>query len=189
MITVGEHTFDETLLDSCNSQILDIGCRGFSLCNFFTGSGQVKVYNVDCDDLGEFQPFYYRLAITNIDGTVNIVRTSDPQGTYIVSHQRGEEKVTALTLESFSDMVRVKFWDLIKMDIEGSEYEVIMSMTKPIAKQLSIEFHLHTGAYDSEAVQKMEIHLWSLGYETIQHERTRQHGLNPNFWDSLFILK
>lgn len=94
-----------------------------------------------------------------------------------------------MTLESFSKMVGIEFWDLIKMDIEGSEFNVIMSMTRPMAKQLSIEFHLHTDAYAQIGMQLMERQLKNLGYESVSHKLTEQYGAGYNYWDSLFILK
>jgi len=78
---------------------------------------------------------------------------------------------------------------VIKIDIEGSEYEVIMSLEKAPAKQLSIEFHLHTGVYGHYEMTMMEDKLKALGYYPAQHERTSEHGAGFNYWDSLWILK
>ena len=82
----------------------------------------------------------------------------------------------------------MKYWDLIKVDIEGAEYEAIMALTKAIAKQISIEFHLHTGIYQEAQVEEMVAHLEKLGYTTVSHEKTSDHGLPPNYWSSLFIF-
>lgn len=185
--TIAEHTVCLDLLPEC-ANILDLGCRGFQ----FTGALRMmghEVYPVDMDYLGP--EGYYQVAITNYVGFGDVYKNNDPQATRLNKRHdnQSDSSILTLTLERFSADVKVSFWDLIKIDIEGSEYEVIMSLTKPPAKQLSIEFHLHTGIYHMDAIQKMELHLGFLGYEPVQHEMTKQHGLGLNLWDSLWVLK
>lgn len=189
MITVAEHTYEETLLPE-KANILDLGCRGFLFTNELRRLGH-NVEAVDIDDL--FKPdgsnewiYYEQMAITGFDGVVGIERSIDPQATKI---GHGSEKVQCMTLATFSKFKNILLWDLIKIDIEGSEYEVIMSLTEPPAKQLSIEFHLHTGIYGDAQVKEMEDKLLSLGYFPAKHDKTRQHGLGLNYWDSCWILQ
>jgi hypothetical protein len=190
MITViAEHSVDLSLLSE-KANILDLGCRGFLFTNELRRLGH-NVEAVDIDDL--FNPtgdnkwtHYDQMAITGFDGVVGIERNNDPQATKI---GHGSEKVQCMTLATFSKFKNILFWDLIKIDIEGSEYEVIMSLTEPPAKQLSIEFHLHTGIYGDAQVKEMEDKLLSLGYFPAKHDKYPAHGLSPNYWDSLFILQ
>lgn len=192
MITVAEHTYEETLLPE-KANILDLGCRGFLFHDELTRHGY-NVYPVDIDDL---HGRYYHVAISDFDGYVSIERSNDPQGTRInkkitvepTPEDTPSKSVQCFTLKSFSDVLGVTFWDLIKIDIEGSEYEVIMALTEPPAKQLSIEFHLHTKIYGEEQVREMEDKLVSLGYYPAQHDKTSEHGCGLNYWDSLWILK
>ena len=79
-------------------------------------------------------------------------------------------------------------WDVIKMDVEGAEYEIIMAQEKAPTKQWSIEFHLHTGIYTQKEMIEMEKKLMLLGYTAIQHELKAEHGAGYNYWDSLFVL-
>jgi len=65
----------------------------------------------------------------------------------------------------------------------------LLAFVEPPAKQLSIEFHLHTGVYSYPEVALMVGKLKSLGYEVIRHELESRHGAGKNFWDSLFILR
>jgi hypothetical protein len=192
MITViAEHSADLSLLPE-KANILDIGCRGFLFSDELQRLGY-KVYPVDCDLLLEafYGKSFYHLAITDYDGFTDLYKTSDPQATRINrSHDtQSNTAVRCMTLKSFSESVEVDFWDLIKIDIEGAEYEVIMSLTEPPAKQLSIEFHLHTGIYHQKEMAEMEYKLVELGYEAVSHTMTSQHGCGYNYWDSLFILK
>lgn len=175
---VAEHSFDPTLLPPTGGNILDLGCAGFEFSNYFKGVHDV--YSVDLE-VGEYQ-----VAISDYNGQCGIVKSNDPQATKI---DRNGSGLVCMTLQTFSKSVLVDFWDLIKMDIEGSEYQVIMSMDKPMAKQLSIEFHLHTKAYGQYEMTLMEDKLKALGYIPIQHEMTEKHCAGMNYWDSLFILK
>jgi hypothetical protein len=184
---IAEHSVDLSLLPE-KAFVLDIGCRGFQFTDAMTDLGHI-VYPVDIDKLHQHnRPSYrryYIMAISGKNGTCSVKYSNDPQATKIVD---GPD-ILMYTVKSFSDFVEVKFWDLIKIDIEGSEYEVMMSLTEPPAKQLSIEFHLHTGVYGDKQVKEMEDKLIALGYLPVKHDKTSQHGAGYNYWDSLFILQ
>jgi hypothetical protein len=183
MITViAEHSVDLSLLPE-KANIMDAGCRGFLFTNEIKRLGH-QVFPIDIDLLHP-APYYYIAAIAGSDGTCSVLADKDPQATKIT---HGFD-IPKYTIPTFSKMVEVHFWDLIKLDIEGSEYEVIMSLTEPPAKQLSIEFHLHTGIYGDAQVKEMEDKLLSLGYFPAKHDKYPAHGLSPNYWDSLFILQ
>lgn len=178
---IAEHSIDIDLLPE-KAMVLDLGCRGF----LFTDELRRREHTVLAVDIDKFdRDDYFQFAISDKVGRVGIKRTSDPQATMIMD---GSE-VMCMDLKMLMLTSRVDFFDLIKMDIEGSEYEVIMSMDRPYAKQLSIEFHLHTGVYGETEMLLMENKLLSLGYFPVKHDKTRQHGLSYNYWDSLWILK
>lgn len=167
------------------ANILDLGARGFEFCNYFDKRGDF-VIPVDIDPgLTGDRPYLCR-AITNYNGTCGIRRKADAQATSI-SSVLGAEIVNCGTLQVLMDEFQIPYFDLIKSDIEGSEMEMIRSLTRAPAKQLSIEFHLHTGAYSQGDVALMVAKLHSLGYKTVTHELTSQHGAGMNYWSSLFI--
>lgn len=178
---IGEHTIDVSLLPEKEGHILDLGCRGFTFRSAFP---QHHVTSVDCDKLDDDEN-YMRCAVSNFNGRLGLKHYSDKQATQVIA---GND-VDALTLHSISRVAGVEFWDVIKMDIEGSEMTVIMDMDKPWARQLSVEFHLHTGQYGQYSVRLMENRLAQLGYHAIQHTMEARHGLSLNYWDSLFILQ
>jgi len=188
--TIHEHSVMLSLLPD-GANILDIGCRGFLFANYFGERGD-KVYPVDIDNFSGRH--YFQCAISDFDGDVFITRSNDPQATSIsktllVSPYMETETVGSRKLSTFSKFVGVQFWDLIKMDVEGSEYQIIMSLDKAPAKQLSIEFHMHTGVYGHYEMTLMEDKLKALGYYPAKHEMTSEHGAGKNYWDSLWILK
>ena len=188
--TIAEHTVDISILPE-KARILDIGCRGFIFANHMIRSGH-SVYTVDADPLVSCtHDYHYNLAITDFNGYVKLIYSNDKQATRVKPSYDGlpDDCVPAMTLESFSKMVKVDLWDVIKIDVEGSELEIIRSLKKAPATQLSIEFHLHTGVYGITDVKMMEDKLTLLGYVPIVHDMTKQHGLGLNYWDSLWVLK
>ncbi len=178
---IHEHSVDTSLLLE-GAKILDIGCRGFGFVDHFKSLGHT-VHAVDIDNFD--RPDYDRIAISDVNMRVGIVRPNDPQATHI----RPGDDIEAVTLAEYSKRRGIDFWDLIKMDIEGSELAVILSLEKAPAKQLSIEFHLHTGIYGQDSMTMMEDKLKALGYEAVSHVYDAQHCAGFNFWNSLFILK
>lgn len=182
---IAEHTVDLDIIPE-NAIIIDLGCRGFGFTKYFN---KCSVFPVDVDFLiPEFAGtslVYDRVAITGHNGTVGIRRTNDPQATSVTE---GND-IECETLETYMRENEIDFADLIKIDVEGSEREIILSLTKAPAKQLSIEFHLHTGAYSQPDVVLMVAKLQSLGYKTVQHKLEARHGAGLSYWDSLFVLE
>lgn len=206
---VAEHSYSPEFMPSA-SKVLDLGCRGFLFSNHFA---QLKhqVFCVDVDEdvlagqyvecsttnpdfkyvyMNEYIVKYKTVAIAEYDGYGSILKTKDPQATRFISSMVEKSNVVdCMRLETLSKLAKVAFWDLIKIDVEGSEKQIIMSLTEPPAKQLSIEFHLHTGIYTKHDVDIMYNKLNHIGYIAISHKMTREHGCGLNFWDSLFVLK
>ena len=178
---VHEHTVALELLPQ-NANILDLGARGFQFTDYMRALGH-KVTPVDIDDFPDRT--YYRIAITGTDGRVGIHRNSDPQATRVT---KGDE-LLAMTIETFSQSVWIEMWHLIKADVEGSEYDIIMNLKKAPAQQFSIEFHLHTEIYGQKEMKEMESKLHNLGYNYAQHKLEERYGAGFNYWDSLFILR
>ena len=180
---IAEHTVCLDLLPS-PAKILDIGARGFGFTKYFDDRGDI-VIPVDIDAFPHVRQFY-QFAVSDYCCTAGIIHGADAQATRI---EHGGEGVPAITLEKLMELCNVPFFDLIKIDCEGSEKEIIMSLTKAPAKQISCEFHCHTGAYGVAEVALMVAKLNSLGYKTVQHSFERRHGMGSNAWDSLFILE
>ena len=184
MITeIAEHSIWFEALPE-NAHILDLGCRGFAFGKEMISRGHdVVMVDIDPSLQGEI---YFSVAISDYDGECGLIETSDKQATRIDKSAKG---IKCFTLASFSKQVGVEFWDLIKMDVEGSEFEIIMSLDKAPAKQLSVEFHLHTGIYGQHEMTLMENKLKALGYVVISHDYEARHCAGFNYWDSLFVLK
>ena len=95
------------------------------------------------------------------------------------------------TLMSMDD-VEVPFWDLVKLDIEGSEFQVLENWPGPIAHQISVEFHDWWDQNRWSAAYYERLLAGPLkDYKFVQHElqgiggNTREMG----HWDSLLRLR
>lgn len=194
---IAEHTVDLSLINR-DSKVLDLGCRAFSWSKAMLEYVD-KVWCVDADN--SVKSYDERLPVMNIavsdtnDKKMQFIKFGNGTGNHLhrgtnpKPFKASEQVVKTLTLTA---IVNAAFGDgmadLIKMDIEGEEILVLLSLKEPPAKQLSIEFHLHTGT-PAETVHKVFDHLESLGYVRAHCDYSRKHGLPENYWDVLFILK
>ena len=179
---IAEHSVDIGLLMAIPANILDIGCRGFEFSKMF-GKRNNEGFNVYCIDIDELEGDYFRLAISNKDGMTGINHTNDPQAKHIIE---GSE-IPMMTISTFSKMVGVKEWDLIKIDIEGEEYNVLRDAKHPLAKQVSVEFHAHIGQTKQELD---ELLLYLSNHYTIHNQVWEsRHGAGYNYWDILLVAK
>lgn len=197
LVTIAEHTIDISLINR-ESKVLDLGCRAFTWSKAMLEYVD-EIYCVDADPevpIPDKPLEMIRGAVMDSDGESMFLKCSgNGTGNYILYNGAKKNElngvfqiVKTISLKTISDIANVELWDIIKCDIEGSEIPVLLDLKKPPAKQLSIEFHVHTGS-TQEQVYKVVTHLEELGYECCQHEYSSQHGAGFNYWDSLFILK
>lgn len=177
---VEEHSVDESLLP-IHANILDLGCRGFQFTNKLREL-EHKVYPVD---IGEFEGDYYRYAIAHKDGSCGVSNERDPDATHIIE---GNE-IPMMTIESFGKLVKVDKWDLIKMDIEGEEYNILKESKHPMAPQVSVEFHAHCVQSQTKGVLDNLLDWLSTWYYIHNRVWEEKHSCHANYWDILLIAK
>lgn len=158
MITIDGHTFDETLLTG--GWVIDAGCRGFE----FSRDALIRdqyVFAMDIEHLPipDFsyvstngRLFFSKLALSAQPGETEAYLFGNGTGNFVkgINEKPGDlpdrplkiETVQCITLEDIYADIGTNI-DLLKMDIEGSEYEIMLNMD-PIPKQISVEFHEHT---------------------------------------------
>lgn len=190
--TIAEHTVDLSLLTR-DSKVLDLGCHKFGWAKEMLQYVD-KVNCVDADD--EVKSSDERLPLLNVavgdqpgvaqylkfgNGTGNFINYDKPLVGSFTVHD-----VFVWTIGGISKRFNIDYWDLIKFDVEGSEVPVIMSLTNAPAKQLSIEWHVHTGTPKRD-INHCFWHLKELGYNKVFEDYSRKHGLPENYWDTLFI--
>ncbi len=99
--------------------------------------------------------------------------------------------VKCITLPALMEKHKVDFWDVVKLDCEGSEFGILENWPGPVAEQISIEFHDWTGPWCHHVEGDYYERLFAgplKDYEVVQHELSRQ-GEGVGHWDSLLRLR
>lgn len=180
---IGDHSVNLSLLPP-NANVLDLGCRYFTFANPLRELEHV-VYTLDigAPDTPGLDGTYIRIAITDKSGRCSASAERDPDATHVID---GEE-IQMMTLEQFTRTMNVRHWDLIKMDIEGSEFGILKTAKHPIAKQVTVEFHAHCG----QRKEDIDGLLDELSEYYFIHNRVWEEaqGSGFNYWDILLIAK
>lgn len=146
------HIIDKKLLTH-GGLILDAGCRGFGLekalgpdyfylC--FEPDESVKVP----DELKGYHILFWNNAIMPYSGKTKYCGWSTGEGNicYEGTAPHYAELDTEVYCVSLNDITKeYGRFDLIKLDIEGCEYDVLLGITEPVAKQICVEFHQSLG--------------------------------------------
>lgn len=201
MIEVDGHTYDEDLL-TYHGWVIDAGCRGFN----FSWSLHItnKVYALDIEDFTDTSKELFKNLLGNDvifkhaalshkgeeveahyfgNGTGNFVKGVNEQPYNGPDRPCETKKVQAITLQDIYDEIGTDI-DLLKLDIEGSEYEILASL-EPIPKQVSVEFHAHCHEkIDREWTPKVLEHM-SENYELKLFSTIPRYP----YMDCLFIRK
>lgn len=160
--------------------ILDLGCRGFD----FARHPKIAKHNVYCVDIDDLDGAYFKIAVSDKDGACGIERTEDPQATHI----KPGNDIPMMTIATLTKSLSVDKWDIIKMDIEGQELPVLWQCTHPIAEQISVEFHAHTGRQTKQQIDQLLDHL-SQWYHIHNRRWEERHCAGFNYWDILLMAK
>ena len=150
--TVFEHSFDESILPQ-GGYVLDAGCgRDF----FFAKEMARNGFNVICldpnpkiKDIPNEVTFIPKALTAAKNGNLKMHLCQDADASTIMYTDRDTFKKTILevvevetcTIEDLMSQLNIKKFDLIKMDIEGSEYEILMNIDNLLPGQMSVEFH------------------------------------------------
>jgi hypothetical protein len=194
---IAEHTVDLSLINR-QSKVLDLGCRAFSWSKAMLEYVD-KVYCVDADRSVQSDsnrlPLLHASVSDTDDKPVHFITHGNGTGNFILRDGRAipaRYKVQQSETATLSTIINSAFGggmiDLIKMDIEGEEIPVLLSLKEPPARQLSVEFHMHTGTSEAKilfAIQKMK----ALYYDVAYVDKSEKHGCGMNYWDVLFKQK
>lgn len=206
MITILEHTIEETIINK-NGWILDLGCVNFEF------STEMKKYcnNVICVDPNPNIKnipdgvFYENVAITcnpTIDempyyiyNDINGYSLMNPQND--ICHLQRVERVKVTTIEKLMKKYGISKFELIKFDIEGSEYSILENIDWKISKQYSIEFHdfrnMNPHTPNNEIYYTNLLNKIEKDFVVVKHNATHHpgfsYGMGYNYWDSLFVEK
>lgn len=195
----GEHTFDlDMILSSPFPIAIDVGCRGFEVSTVLAEAG-VRVESLDIEAevlLPDLNPriTFHHLALMGTEDArrcgwlTGSCRAGNGSHVCNVPREHGNV-VRAVDIFEFLKMIGLPRVDLLKLDCEGSEYgifEDLVSLDYPIARQITVEYHEHTGrippagpAWFDQIPDRL-----SKNYQIIKHDREPLHHM-----DCLYIAR
>lgn len=199
---IDEHTVDFSLL-APGDPVLDVGARGFGFARECVKRGHFT-FCMEPDPTVSFQPIsgmaFIRKALVGRskvgslkyamhgNGTANALidtGSSYPDDAEIIS-------VEAVDIVSLMQTLGIQQWGILKLDVEGAEYDILREIPGPLAKQISVEFHGHTGALAKAGGEKVYDEIrYHLGhwYEFVQFQKEDRYCAGMNYWDVLLTLK
>ena len=192
---IAEHSVDLSLIKR-DSKVLDLGCRYFGFANAMLEYID-EIYCVDADSSVKKTDERIKLIHVAVGNDVKVsrfVKWGNGTGNYLEDNEQrpGDcqvELVQVWTLAKICKYFGIHEWDLIKIDIEGEEYDVLMGLTYSIATQISFEMHQHTQKKrPMEDIHKLFNHL-SRWYEFKVVDYSEKHGCGKNYWDVLVVRK
>lgn len=195
---ISEHTFDLDLLDK-RYPVLDVGCRFFDLVEPFKKL-DIDIICIDADPevkTNNSELKFLNVALTQSDGQILFTLFGNGTGNYVISNQQPNSghktiKVQTMNILSLMKHFSIQRWSAIKLDCEGSEYDILMNWPGPIANQISVEFHEHSiPQQHSDIYFNNLISYLSKWYNPpINFIKEKRHCLSiPNYWDVLFTIK
>ncbi|WP_394729439.1 FkbM family methyltransferase [Altererythrobacter sp. GH1-8] len=146
--------------------VIDAGAHRCEFANRLSSEYGVTVISIEpnadlSSDRLEQDVTLLRAALAGKDGEVEFAIDANPEASSIVSRPSSNpartQFVTARSLSSLVAQFGVDEIDLLKLDIEGAEYEVLMQEPGEVlscCKQISVEFHPHD-ARDAEDVSRI----------------------------------
>lgn len=197
---IKEHTFFDDLLNE-ELVVVDLGaCRGEfigELENFFKVKKAILVEaNPTNFKTLINKPNYvlYNNAVSNVANETIIFYedTKSPyNGSKIFNYFNGvEHKIKTITLEELMTENNIDYIDILKIDIEGSEYEVMSNISDECyskIRQITVEFHDFVDSNlkikTENVIQKLE----SLGFSRIS--KGVKYMNNSDNYDVLFYKK
>ncbi len=209
IVKLANHSVDLDLLSDIPT-VLDVGCRGFDFTREILAIRPgARVIGMDPDvailssyfrakqnpEMDSFKLMSFAL-VGDQRKTARYASYSTGEGNFLTDlatyYNATFTEVPCMTISdlTYGRWWLAKYWDLVKLDCEGSEFGILENWPGPIAQQISVEFHDsgYTPGYGPDYdYTPMFSRLAGFGYHVRQHERSKQ-GDGTGHWDSLITL-
>lgn len=190
---IAEHSVDLDLL-SRDSVVIDCGCRNFGWAKeMLLFVDKVHCWDADNNIVSPNKdklPFYWAAIGPYSDVGVPFVKYGNGTGNFVLENEKPPtgsviDHVPMFSLEAVASAMQVDQFDLIKMDIEGLEYEVLSTLKRPIAKQITFELHEHTEKKRGKDYVNIMLDHLGKWYDIAYIDYSCKHGCGMNWWDVL----
>lgn len=186
LLNVDNHSFRADLLTK--GLVLDAGARGFVFAKWFAERGHEVIALDPSPDVIDPPKFISHvpaaLVSSKCKDNMYLELGPDPNAWYIHGG-KGMESVPVKTL-TIADL-KVAKWDLIKLNIEGSEYDILDEIEGPIARQIVFSFHEHTSRARGREECDRIIDKLAKWYHVCNRVWEKRYGCRENYWDCLLV--
>lgn len=194
---IKEHTFFDDLLRD-EIIVVDLGaCKGEFIEEFNNLYNVKKAILIEANptNFSQLKPKPNYVLYNNLISNINDVEiifyedTNSPyNGSYVFNYFNGiEHKLKTKTLETLMLENNIDYIDILKVDIEGSEYDVMPSISDETYSkigQITIEFHDFIDNSLKEKTQNIINRLNGLGFKHISKPITYMN--NSSNYDVIF---
>lgn len=203
LVNIKEHTFIDKDFTNNKAVIVDLGaCLGE-----FTAEFSEKFMGIKKSVLIEANPTNFNL-IKDIENTEKLNRfistvnggheifQEDPRspynGTSMFNYFENpvEHKIERINIDSILEMYNIEKIDILKIDIEGAEYDILENITNKTLEridQITVEFHDFIDPSLKDRTAAIVDNMKSLGYSVISNRLDYKYG--SDYYDTLFYKK
>ena len=153
--------------DTGQEVVIDIGANIGSF-SIYAAHNRAKVYAVEPEP-NNYEALVNNIELNNMQEKITPVKLgiSDYNGTAIISNEGGGAtildgksgaSIKVITLDKFIKDNNITSVGVLKIDVEGSEQEIILGASKEtlnICKYITIEFDVRTGKFLGDMVKKL----------------------------------
>ncbi len=200
MLTLASHTIDETRVPE-RPVVLDVGCRNFDFTRAILAKWPgAKIVAMEPDPIVadpcvEGVQFCQRALVHDDRADAGYASYSTGEGNFLTDltayYDAKMIRVPCINIQKVMAFYDITHWDIVKLDCEGSEFDILQCWPGPIATQISVEFH----DYSDKARWNDAFYAKLFGeklpqYAVLQHALTTL-GPGPAYghWDSVLALK
>ena len=174
--------------------VLDAGSRGFVFSKFFAERGH-KVVALDPGEDGFIPTGVSFLPVALMAQTMDgrLVLTQDKEARYVIPEWKSADDQTArikcLDIRAIMRDQSIDEWDLVKLNIEGAEFDVLSNWHPGVARQIVVSFHEHTARARGRAAVDALVEKLAADYHVLRHVWDERYCAGSNAWDTVLVRK